>query len=126
VIDKPLDLKLNCVISHVHNVCESLSHEKRKDKKVVQNIMQMFYEYFSTLSKEEKNELKVRLEQTPIIYSIEHDILLPAANVILELPSHMEIKPYLVKCSEMYGSWRKSSLKINWFEAFNIPFSFGR
>jgi hypothetical protein len=58
-----------------------------------------------SVSKEEKNELKVRLEQTPIIYSIEHDILLPAANVILELPSHMEIKPYLVKCSEMYGSY---------------------
>ena len=105
VIDNPLDLKLNCVISHVHNVCESLSHKKRKDKKIVHNLMQMFYEYFSTLSKEEKNELKVRLEQTPIIYSIEHDILLPATNVILELPINMEIKPYLVKCSEMYSRY---------------------
>ncbi|KAL5020416.1 hypothetical protein ScPMuIL_003308 [Solemya velum] len=104
--------KLNEVIQHIQNVCDSLKVllEKGKIKELrnINYIMTNFYKHLQeNLENEQRkgNKIKERLEHTPIIFLKKDKCLVPAYQAVQNLLEEQEMKPYLVKAPNYYGKY---------------------
>lgn len=91
------------VISHIHQVCEALQKQSNCNA-TAKGIIETFYKFLSNAAVT-KQEIEIRLSQTPIIPILEHNIFAEAKYVVLNLKSEKEIKPYILKASVYFGKY---------------------
>ena len=98
------------IISHCQNVCDSFKeifkHKKKKKETGdwVNSFMEKLYESLWTNCMSNENAQQ-RLCYTPIVFIPDSEDFVPATQVVEELSSGQEIKPYLLKAPRYYGKY---------------------
>ena len=98
------------IIKHCQNVCDSLKemfkHKKENKEELdwVKLLMEKLYECLQSHFMSGENVQK-RLRYTPVVFVPDSEDFVPATQVVEELSSNQEIKPYLLKAPRYFGKY---------------------
>ena len=104
---------LQSVIKHTQNVCDSLKHlfeSNRSDRRDVfewiDTFMDTLYDFLQSKGLS-SNITKQKLYSFPVVFVPEAKRFVPAHQVIEDLSSEQEIRPFLLKAPSRFGKFSK-------------------
>ena len=103
---------LDKIILHCQNVCDSLANifkdksKSEQNKEWIQCYMEKLYESLQSEGMLDETS-RQRLYHTPVVFVSDISLFVPAYQVVEELTSYQEIKPYLLKAPRYYGKYFK-------------------
>ncbi|KAK3591138.1 hypothetical protein CHS0354_040202 [Potamilus streckersoni] len=100
------------VIQHTQNICDAQSvrfTEYRQSSLKASHFRTIMHEIYTFLSENRDKDPKMsqKLQNTPLIFMDEKNILVKSTQVVIDIPEADTIEPYLYKAPSFYGQFNE-------------------